>query len=347
MAIANYLYQSKPTMIQVANTLILGIATSNPIFKYFYPIKDRNSVRLQWTIEDNNKGLMALRGAGGKPTRVNPNGLQAFDTTPGVFGEYTEIDEIQLLELGVGVPAGSGITIDVRGEIARRQALLLVREKNRMRQMAWTMARTGQLGVPLPGGGIGYREAVTRQTFTVDLLWTNKATAHPLANFMSLQQQYGIGTSNNFGMQAFSLMNTYTAQLLFTNTNPNDWGGKRTLGGGTVQGMGYYDIIRADLMLPQIIIWDDGYLDENGAFQLDCPNGEVLIGAARPDSELPGEFSLTYNAISGAPGAYSLVKDFTNENEDGAIPPRLEVHAGFNGGLVESRPSQIVRMIVA
>ncbi len=67
-------------------------------------------------------------------------------------------------------------------------------------------------------------------------------------------------------MTGVAIMNTYTAQLLWTNQNAADWGGKRTLGGGTVQGAGYYNIIRADLMLPQIIVTDDGYLDDSGNF---------------------------------------------------------------------------------
>lgn len=338
-------YQNKATLKRVAANLVAGMSLSNPIFQYVFPIESTDDILLRWYIDENVGGQMALRGAGGAPVKVDPDGRDYWETEPGVFGEYMSIDEIQLLLLGRNVPADQNITVSVKGEVARYQNKLMVRERNRMRVMGWTVARTGEIAIPLPSGGIGYRENYTIATKIAAPLWTDLENGKPLATFQGLQEEYGVGTSNNFGTRAVALMNTFTKNLLTLNQNPKDWGGRK-INNGDLMSMADYDIIREAMELPQIIVWDEGWQDDAKVFHKDIPNGEILVVAQRSDGEKPGAFNMTYNAVNNGPGAYAEVIDYsTGERKE--IPPRVEVHAGFNGGLVLHRPSQILRLIVA
>lgn len=342
---AIYRTQNKATLIQIANDLVTGMGQNSPIFDIF-PITPRNHLKLRWRIKDNYRGLMKLRGAGGEPTRVNPVGEKIYEESPGVFGEFSTIDEIQLMELGRGIPKDMEIAVDVSDEVRERQVQLMERQMNRLRQMAWQSALTGSVNIALPGGGIGYSFVYTPLTYTPAVLWSTPGTSKPLQDFQTRQVAHGRGTSNAFNRNATAYMNSYTLQLMLNNTNPADWGGKRGIGGGSVQGVGSYEVFRIDMDTPKIVVWDEGYLNDAGTFALDIPDGKILVVAARPNGEKPGEIQMTYNAVSEAPGAYSEVHDFT-QGERKRIPPRIDVHAGFNGGQVIERPTQLLVMTVA
>jgi len=341
---AIYRTQNKATLIQIANDLVTGMGQNSPIFDIF-PIQQRNHLKLRWRIKDNYRGLMKLRGAGGEPTRVNPVGEKVYEESPGVFGEFSTIDEIQLMELARGIPKAMDIDVDLSSEVRERQAQLMERQMSRLRQMAWQSALTGTVNIALPGGGIGYSASYTIPTYTPAVLWTTPDTATPLKDFQTRQVAHGRGTSNMFNKLATAYMNSYTLQLMLNNTNAADWGGKRSVGGGTVQGYGAYEAFRIDMDTPKIVVWDEGYENDAGVFTMDIPDGKILVVAARPNGEKPGEIQMTYNAVSEAPGAYAEVHDFT-QGDRKRIPPRVDVHAGFNGGQVIERPTQLLVMTV-
>lgn len=345
---AQYIYQNQPTLIQIAQDLVLGIGQSNPIFQYVFPIRNYpNDLKLRWQKKDNFSGLMKARGAGGPPTRIGAIGDTTYEADAGVFGEFSSIDEIRLLQLGAGpaTTSDSAIRVDLQTEVAARQALLMARQQNRMRQMAWTLARTGTLSVALPGGGIAYSASVTIPTFTPTVSWSTVATATPLLDLMNLQPSYGRGTSNQFGFSSVAIANSVTWSKLYRNTNAADWGGQKGPNGSSVGSIGDYNRIRADRNLPEFITWDDGYLDDSGTFTMDIPDGEVLVVGKRPDNETPGQFMMTYNAVSKGAGAYTHIDDKANPGPRQEIPPRLDVHAGFNGGLAPMRMGQLVKIV--
>jgi hypothetical protein len=343
---AIYRYQNKPTLITIANDLLTSMTTAdNPIFKIF-PVRNRRHTKLRWRIKDNYRGLMKLRGAGGEPTSVSAVGEKVYEAAPGVFGEFSTLNEIELMELARGIPKELDVAVDVQGEIRERQDILMTRQVNRLRQMAWQGALTGVVNISLPGGGVGYAMSYSIPSFTPTITWNNLATAVPLKDLQGLQVLHGRGTSNAFDNRATIYLNSLTAQYMFNNTNAADWGGKRTTGGGSVQGQGFYDVVRLDMKLPQFVIWDEGYLDDAGTFTLDVPDGKGLMVAARPNGELPGEVQMTYNAVSDEPGAYAEVHDHTR-GETKKIPPTIEVHAGFNGGQVIERPTQLLVLNLA
>jgi hypothetical protein len=346
---AKYFYPNAATLTEIAAELILDYNRQNPIFQYVFPIMQRNAINLQWFVNGQDQGLMKLRGAGGPPTPITEQGKEFFETTPGVFGEYSALDEIELLELGRGVPRGNtAIAVSVEDRILQKQATLNVRYYNRLRQMAWSLATTGTLAIALPGGGIGYQEAITVRTRTVSPLWTDYANATPLLDLQTQQTTYGFGSSNNFGYGSTVMMNSLTFGHLLRNTNAADFGGIKVANQNSARTMGDYEDLRLGWNLPQVLLWDDGYINEAGTFTLDIPTGTIIQVGARPNGERPGEFALTYNAVHEGTGPYSFVFDKTvRGNQDQEIPPRLEVHMGFNGGLVAHRPTQILKLIVS
>jgi hypothetical protein len=342
-----YTYQETSVLTRIANDLILRPTMDDPVFKIL-PIRPRNSMNLRWIIRDNYIGLMKLRGLGGEPTRVNKVGQKVFETTAGVFGEFETVDEKEMTTRAAGFPADLSVPIDVKDLVAEAQEQLTARQISRMKQIAWNLLINGTISIALSEGGIGYSESYTQQAVTVSPLWSSTTTATPLVNLQDLQPTYGRGTSNMFNGMAEMWMNSKTANYLIRNRNSADLGGSRTRYGATFNDIRTINEILVDQNVPVINIWDDGYLDDSGTFQLYLPDGKVLVVGKRPDGELPGEFQITRNANNPDMGAraYAEVLNYT-DGPAKRIPPTIQIHQGFNGGAVVERAKQLVIMTVA
>src|SRR6478735_5152165 len=176
-----YSFQTNAALTQVSQNLIQAATLDDPIFKIF-PIRSRNASRLRWTIKDNYKGLMKLRGLGGEPTSVQRVATNVYEDIPGVYGEFMTIDEIEMTNRAAGVPADFTVPIAVGDLVAESQEQLTLRQVQRMKQICWTLAITGTFSVALPQGGIGHTGSYTPQAANVSPLWSTTATATPLKN---------------------------------------------------------------------------------------------------------------------------------------------------------------------
>jgi hypothetical protein len=343
----SFTYQDAATLTSISPELIVAASMDDPIFKVF-PIRERNTGKLRWTIKDSYRGLMALRGLGGEPTRVNKVGQRLFEALPGAYGEFETVDEVEMTNRASGFPANMDVPVDVSDLVAESQEQLTVRQVNRMKQIAWLLAVQSTFAVPLPGGGIGHTESYVGQTVIVAPLWSDTQNALPLKNLRDLQSNFGRGTSNNFGGTAEAWMNSRTANFLLANYNPQDLGRERTIAGATVNDLPGISRILVSQNAPQIMVWDDGYLDDTGVFNLYLPDGKVMVVGKRPNGETPGEFQMTRNANN--PNFEAKPYAFVDDRTQGAmktVPPRIDVHQGFNGGPVMERASQIVVLAVA
>jgi hypothetical protein len=117
---------------------------------------------------------------------------------------------------------------------------------------------------------------------------------------------------------------------------------------GLAQPLGFNDInqVLGGEALPQLVVHDEGYLDDDGVFQNFIPNNRVIVVGVRPGAKL-GEYQMVRNATNPnmEPGAYTRVWD--SNTVDGGRPPRLiEVHDGHNGGPALMFPGDIVLMTV-
>ena len=358
MPITSYTYQDSQVLERIAPELIQSSVLVDPIFKA-YPIRDLKAAKLRWTVDDNSRGLMNPRGYDGAPTRVVRPGRSLFEALPGVYGEFGLLDELELTTRAASFPANVDLPMDVSDMVTEWQSILTTRQSQRMRMTAWVLATTHNLVVPLPQGGVGHQESFAGQTMTVPVLWSNLMTATPLHDLRQLQFAYGRGTSNSFMAQAEAWMNQKTAQYLMDNRNPADVGGIRAEYGATVfNSIADFNKILLSQGAPTIMIYEDSYqvdvpgaapgTNPGNAYQMYLPDGVVLVIAARPNGEVPGEFLWTFNMVNKSTQPYALVKDKTGGNKGfETVPPIIEVHQGFNGGPVQKRPSQTVTMIVA
>jgi hypothetical protein len=356
-----YIYQDSAAINAIAPELIQTMALNDPIFGIM-PIREHDQSKLRWTMKDNYRGLMAVRGYNGQPTRVLRPGENMWESDPGVFGEFMQLDEQELTERSKGFPADMTIPMDVSTMVRECQATLTTRQVQLMKELAWLLAITHSVARPLAGGGIGYTESFSGQTLAVATGWSNLTTATPLRDLQSLQILYGRGTSNDFGSGAIAWMNTVEARNIMGNRNAADLGGVRAQYGQTAfNSIEETNKILLGMGAAQIRIWDDSYQLSfsdtggiNGTFPgnyygMYIPDGTVLVQAKRPGNELPGEFMWTRHMINGGgTKPYAFTRDFTKAGGPNGpeVPPRIEIHQGFNGGPVIERPSQLVTLLV-
>lgn len=316
------------------------------------PIRNVNAGIIQWTQRDNYSGLQSLRGLDGAPFHVQHDGKSTFTVQPGVFGEFMTIGENELTNRAGSVTGES--VIDLSDAIMERQDILINRELDRIEAIVWALLVTGTYAVSSDTGvGLSFTDTFTLQTHTASD-WSTAATATPLLDFRTVQQK-AAGYSVTFGSSAKAYMNRVTANRLLGNTNAADLGGKRTLGGGTINSIAETNRILMGEDLPEIVIYDQGYFaskSDAGSNTLTkyIPDDKVVVVGARTNGEVIGEYRMTRNAANPgyAPGSYDIIKDFTGNAPDGSrhVPPRIEIHRGHNGGPVLYHPSAICVMSV-
>jgi len=338
-----YQWPDASELKEVEQSLLPTLTADDPIFQ-FMPIVEVNAFRLIWDQEDDYIGLQQLRGLDGQPGNVRAVGANRYEARPGVYGDFATIDEEELTERGMlgtyNVPA------DITDLVMGRQEQLLHRRIMRMRYLAWKLVTTGAYTV-LSRHGATHTDTYNLQSYNAST-WATANTATPLADFRAAQL-LSHGYSVSFGASATAFMNRTTANNMFANTNTNDLGGRiqNIFIGGTAAApsLGIINQILAGEDLPQIAIFDEGYKDDSGTFQLFIPNGTVSIIGRRPSTAPFMDFAMARNANNpnSAPGPYTFVKDRRGDT----VPPTIEVHDGMNAGLRIYQPAAIVLMDVS
>lgn len=325
----------------VAQQLVPTLTLQDPIFQHF-PITEEDADILMWEQEGFYTGVQGVRGLNGQPGRVKTAGLNRYLAEPGVYGEFMLLEERDLTKRRQYGTFGT--VIDASDLVINRQKQLLTRRISRIRQIAWTLAATGQYSVAQTIGGqtfIMATDSYTFQTFAASPSWSTFATATPLADFRAvklLQRGYSV----SFGRQAKAYMNQTTFNNLIKNTNNADLFGRRTTGLATIENVNQLNALVAGDDLPTVVIHDDNYRDDTTAVQMFVPNNTVVVIGKRTLGDPVGEYRMTRNASNPgmAPGPYMAVKD----NQD--TPRQIKVHDGHNGGPVVFQPAAIVIMSV-
>jgi hypothetical protein len=330
----DFLFPNAITLQTVAQELAPRLEANRAVFDFF---KTRNvdSPYVAWEQRNNYLGLQQVRGINGQPSRVKAVGGQRFVMEPGYYGEFLVIDE---RELTTRRAWGSFTTnIDVTDLVREKQDQLLQRRYDRIEWMIWTLMLTGTFSVA-DGQSVLHTDSYTTQTYSAGVPWATVATATPLADFRALQLK-SRGYSINFGAAAKAYMNRTTFNSLLSNTNAADLGGRRGAGLSTINGPQQVNQLMAMDDLPSIVVYDDGYIDDNNVFQLFIPNNKVVLVGARRDNDPVGEYLFTRNANNPnmEPGPYMRVID-----DEDDIPRTLQVHDGHNGGLALFHPAAVV-----
>jgi hypothetical protein len=305
------------------------------------PFENSDNHLLEWEQMDNWTGLQAIRGLNGEPPRVKKVGSKKYLMEPGVYGEYSVLDENDLTRrrrLGT-----FGTPIDVSDLVLAEQERLMGRRLDRQEQVIWALLASGTFSVVGEDGVVRVADSYTTQTFTAGVTWATAATAVPLGNFRSVQL-LSRGKGVNFGTEAMAVMNRTTFNTLMGNTNASDLFGRRPSGLGTIAGLADVNRVLNMEGLPSIVIYDEGYLDDTGTFVLYVPNNKVIVVGKRTGGQRIASFRLTRNANNPdlGPGVYQKVIDRVDEK----VPRTIEVHDGANGGPVIYYPGSIVVMTV-
>jgi len=354
----NLVYPSAATMKEIDADLTVRSRANRLGFQLF-PVEEETTFQVRWIQKDNYYGLMAMRGIDGAPPKVQRVGENSFVYEPGVYGENVVITERELLMRSV--PNRPDIPIPVTDLVTEAQMQLTQRKDDRVEANVFSLLSTGTLSIPLPGpnGVIAYKDAYTFQTITASVPWATAATATPLLNFQQAQQLQ-IGHGVDFGAAATAYMNQFTANLLLNNANASDFGGRRNQFGATINDLAAFNNYFAGQNLPKIQVYDQGYQPNpisgpittpSSQFIKFIPDHTVIIVGRRPGNTPVGAFKQTLQAMqpgaAPSPGAYSFIKDYARGiNAPLEVPPKLEVHEGFNGGLVMYYQNSVIVMTV-
>lgn len=354
----NFVYPTAAEMAEILPDLVSRDRADRIGLQLFPPVA-RNTFQVRWSQKDNAYGLMQMRGLDGQPPRVQRLGLNTFVYEPGVYGEHVVITEREMLTRAI--PGRPDIPIPIGDLVNDADQLLISRRNDRMEASVWTLAGTGVLTIALPGpnGPAVYSDSYTIQTYTATIPWATAATATPILNFQTAQQMQ-VGHGVDFGAGAVAYMNQYTANLLLNNANAADFGGRRTQYGATINNMAAAADYWQSQNLPRIVVYDAGYQlaplsgpITNAATQFIkfIPNGKVIIIGKRPGNQPVGEWQQTLQAMmpggNPSPGEYRFVKDYAQGiHAPVEVPPKIEVHAGFNGGCALMWPSSVLALTV-
>jgi hypothetical protein len=337
-----YSYPTSIDLMEIEQDLVPRLEADRPVFDLF-PVVTEDADVIAWEQRDNYVGLMAVRGANNEPPRVKKIGGKRYVMEPGFYGEHEPVDEKELTARRRWGILGTPVSID--DLVMPIQEQLLGRQYDRIEWMIWALMATGTFSVPGPTGAPLHTDSYTLQTYTAPVTWATAATAAPLNDFRQVQL-LARGHSVDFTDVAVAFMNQATFNSLANNTNNADLYGRRNVGLATYNNLqGFNQLLTGD-NLPRLQIYDRGYLDDTGAFQLFIPNNTVIVVGKRPAGAPVGNwvYSRNINHEDGGvrAGPYYRVIDIGEQK----VPRRLEVHRGFNGGLKLFYPSAIVRMTV-
>lgn len=319
----------------------------DPAFKLF-PIEEEDAQIVQWDQLDNYTGLMTLRGVNGEPAKVQAPGSKRYKMQPGYWGNFSEIDEKEALERREPGTFADVIKLDT--VIAERLKLLAQMRISTQLKMIWDLLGTGTFEAYDATGSELYKEAYTRQTYTISTPWSTTSTSTPLLDFRTAIQAAVTGRSVLMNSEAKAFMNLKTANYLLNNSNAADLGGKRRDYGATFNSMGDINQILAANDLPQIEIYNEGYYPigtttfGSGTFTTFIPDNKIIIVGKRKDAAPLGKVVMTRNLYSEQGyGAFTFVKSSVDSQQQ-PVPFRITVTDGFNGGMKLYYPSAILAM---
>lgn len=335
---ATYIFPPSAELTEIAQVKQARLTQDRLIFR-FMPIKTHDTSTVMWEQKDDYKGLQQLRGLGGQPASVAHTGGKRYIERPGYYGEFEPLDEQLLTERRQWGTWGTSINLN--DLVMEAQDKLLLRRLDRIEWIGWKLFTTGAFSVLLPTGAIGHAGSYTLQSHNAST-WSDHANSTPLADYRAVQL-LSRGTSASFGSGATSVMNRTQVNHLLSNTNPNDLGGKRMAGLAQALSLADVNTLLLGEGLPRIEVYDEGYIDDAGVFQLFIPDGVVTVFGQHPAGQSIAEYMMTRNINNPgfAPGAYMEVI------QEPKPPKEIQVHDGHNGGPALYYPGSVVKMDVS
>lgn len=334
---AAYDYPTTILLTEIAREVAAVTQMNDLVFRYM-PTVNVESEILRWEQRDNYLGMQQLRGIGGSPNRVIKTGVKSYTQEPGYYGEYIDLDEVELTRRRqVGSITGRVGLTDLVAEATEQ---LVHRRINRIRYIAWTLFTTGTFSVSQEGGSVIHTDTYSVQTATKSVDWDTVATAVPIKDFQAVALK-GDGYGVNFGAGATAVMNRVTFNKLMNVTNAADIGGRILSGNVPVLGLDDLNRVFVSQGLAEIAIYGDGYYTDAGVWTYYVPTDAVIFFGQRPGGDTIAEyrFTLNQNTESGTPQSGPITRVI--DQGDKVIPRRVQVHDMHNGGPVIYHPASI------
>lgn len=345
-----YTYPTDAALELIEQDYIDQMNESDPVFDLF-PIVNTDDDILVWEQRDNYMGLAQVRGMNGDPASVKRIGAKRYQMVPSVYGEFMPVDELEMTRRR---PLGQfNGRVPISDLVTERQNQLRARHFNRVRWVIWQLLINGTFNVYGPDGALMASDSFKLTTYTPQVPWTTYATATPEADLRAIQL-LNRGHSVSFGAGAVAFANQYTTNVMLSNANQNDLGGKRVVGGGTYNDLNQVNQLYGANGLAKFVSYDEGYMADGtevgpggvslgyapNSFQLLIPDGYVVFIGKRPNGAKVGEYRITRNAQNADGGGRPYVKVI--DTIDRRVPRNIEVHVGHNGGPLVFFPSSIV-----
>jgi hypothetical protein len=305
-------------------------------FAEIFPFRMLDKGLVVWEQYDNFYGLMSFRGYNGEPIRVKKTGFKQYSMEPGVYGNFSNVDEKEMTERRRFATVNDPTDLTDLTTLEFRKLLQM-----RIMRIQWIEAQLvtqGQFVVTNGTGTVVHSDGYQQRTYTATTPWSNYTTATPLGDIRGVQLMHR-GYSVRFDSSSTLWMNQKQLNYALNNQNPSDLYGRRVDGLSTINTLALLNKFLAGENLPQIGVYDEGYYDDNQVFNLWIPTGSAFVMGKRTSGAPIGGFCYTRNAVNGGqPGPYSFIK--ADKLRD--VPPECQVHDGFNGGPVLEFPSALV-----
>ncbi len=335
---ADVIFPTAMELHEIAQEKLPNLMADREIFKIL-PVKNYDTFEVEWEQKDRYKGLQQVRGLNGEPARVKDIGLNRFQYKAGVYGEFISIEEDQLTRRRK--PGTFGTAIDLTDWSTDKQDYLIQRRLDLIEKIGWTLLTTNTFAIANGAGAILHTDTGVFRTFSSLVAWGTAATATPLDDFREIFKLHR-GYSVKFDSNAKAYMNQGTYQKLINNANPLDLYGRRKDGLATINNEADVNSLLTKDNLPQIVIYDETYQDENDQYQLFIPDNKVIVVGKRPGNVPVGSYAMVRNATNPdmAPGAYTRVVDSADHGRP--VPRQIAIHDGHNGGPLVEFPSSVI-----
>jgi hypothetical protein len=330
--------------------------TENFIGATILPETNSMHQKVRWDERDHDRGMTNAHVMGTDPKVDRRMGSVTREYEPIPFKETDLFKEDEILrsrELGT-----LNQTLDLSREIARTAKNRL--DKTRIR-MEWLRWQTLLGSISINENGVKVNETFPVQPHDAAVAFSTVATAAPLKEFNAVKLKFRKTGASAQGGKAY--LNQTTANSILENQNANDLKGFQNANFTQLP----YSIEEANKILsvrglPELVVYDEGYIDENDDLQLFIPDGKIIVVGKRPAGQTVGDWVSTpslHRNVDGqpAPGYFSIVEVNGQSSEIvGAVSmsqlgqgknPKVEITGGIYGGTRLIYPKSVVVMDVS
>lgn len=335
-----YDYPTNAELTEIDPVLLAAELVNDPLLGPggLFPMEETDADKVVWEQRDAYLGLAQFRGLNGDPPRVKRIGAKRYEMNPGVYGEFTTVDEYEMTRRAQ--PATWATPVNVDDLVMDCEEQLMTRQTNRMRQVTYALLTQGIFTVLDANGSVVHQDAYNINIYTPSVSIALPATATPLADLRAIPI-LARGTSSLAGAGAELWVNQVTANQILAVTNTADLRGERLDNDRTAQSISDVNLIFTRNGLPNIRIVEDGYYTDAGVWTMYIPDGTGVYVGRRANGAPLGAFRLTKNASApSGRGVYAKVIP-RGMSEDSPPPAKIEVHRGFNGGTVIWYPGSV------